>query len=228
MTYFTKLSCVLFLALLFLSVEIKADPIQILTGTASLTLGSRFNLSGSNGTQFIGTSIGGNNFPSMPYGAGSIFNPTTNIFAPYGQSANDFRGVSIINGVSTPVVYGGYQAVPNFSSLIFSSANFQLPSQMLPTFTMSIPFAMQGILIGIVDCTATFPCGQVATNTSVYGAGTANYSFYSQNGSYFLGSANYTFDNNSPTPEPATLILMGTGLAGIIGFARKRRNKQPE
>jgi PEP-CTERM motif len=31
-----------------------------------------------------------------------------------------------------------------------------------------------------------------------------------------------------PTPEPATLFLMGTGIAGIVGYARKRRNKQPE
>jgi hypothetical protein len=30
--------------------------------------------------------------------------------------------------------------------------------------------------------------------------------------------------NASPVPEPATMILLGSGLVGLIGFRRKFRN----
>ena len=33
-------------------------------------------------------------------------------------------------------------------------------------------------------------------------------------------------DDNAPVPEPSTILLVGTGLLGIIGFGRKRFNKK--
>jgi hypothetical protein len=39
------------------------------------------------------------------------------------------------------------------------------------------------------------------------------------------GSATWNIDNvtTSPIPEPASMLLLGTGLVGILGFARKKR-----
>jgi PEP-CTERM motif len=229
MTNFLKFSCVLLLALLIFSVDVRADPIQIVNGTASIRFsGNTFNLNDANGNRYFGTSIGSTG--TLPtYQAGSTFNPVVNLFSTLGYS--DYRG-TYSNGISNfPVVYLGLPGPSSTpaSYLTFSSASFLLPVQTLPTFSMQIPFTMQGLLVAVGDCTSSFPlCNQVLANNSLSGSGTATYNFFSQNGMWQMSGANYSFDNASPTPEPATLILMGTGLAGIIGYARKRRKKQAD
>jgi hypothetical protein len=37
---------------------------------------------------------------------------------------------------------------------------------------------------------------------------------------------NFTYNESAPVPEPSTILLVGTGLLGIIGFGRKRLNKK--
>jgi hypothetical protein len=40
------------------------------------------------------------------------------------------------------------------------------------------------------------------------------------------GGSESFVNNPAPVPEPATILLVGTGLLGIIGFGRKRLNKK--
>jgi len=47
----------------------------------------------------------------------------------------------------------------------------------------------------------------------------------SQEGIYFTSSLRISGGGTDPVPEPATMLLMGTGLAGLLGVGRKKMKK---
>ena len=63
--------------------------------------------------------------------------------------------------------------------------------------------------------------GNGSLEINIWGNTPGNYSFYSYNGSYnvqFTGAGTATA---TLVPEPASLMLLGSGLLGIAGFTRK-------
>ena len=61
------------------------------------------------------------------------------------------------------------------------------------------------------------------------GDGLTNYKAFADNVTIGFGDApatTYNFEPNTTVPEPASFALMGAGLVGVFGFARRRRNSK--
>lgn len=97
----------------------------------------------------------------------------------------------------------------------------------LGSFTVHVPFTFSATFQG---CLTNFPCGPaniVFDTTTFTGQGMAAVEiigFQRADGRHF-SIMNVTYNFADPVPEPATLVLLSTGLAGAAAAARRRRRK---
>jgi len=126
----------------------------------------------------------------------------------------------IINGTeySSPVALAG-------------TFRFDVPTIVLPPpqpsrfgsgleLRLEVPFAFNGQTTGFAatDLDATMPLFHV----DLVGQGTANFIASFDEGKFSPADVEYTF---AATPEPATVGLLGFGLVGLVGRARRRMNR---
>jgi hypothetical protein len=93
------------------------------------------------------------------------------------------------------------------------------------------------VLNGVASTTFNTNCSAGCTSEVIHGAGSfLDYTtpFYSptpvtltmsviNDAGQILGSRTFEFNISEPVPEPATLLLLGSGLAVLSRFRRRRR-----
>lgn len=217
-----------------------ADPVRITSGTVNnLDIkiagnGVTYNFEASNG--FAVTPGSSSAYTYRPGAVPLIGIEAFNRLAVPGSTLNaNYIGTAVINGQSYFTQLGADGGF--YNSMIFTSQQaIALPSTIppLPTtggpaiFTTTVPFSMVGTLQGGTCVNSSIPCVSTPL-VSIYGNGTATYTFTSGgDGLWRLSSYSYEFSSAEPTPEPATLLLFGTGIAGLAGYAAKRRKKKAE
>lgn len=213
----------LVLTLWLLPASVQADPITITGGTLTYSI--------SGGSSFLLTGGG-----LALNGLTSSLNPSVSLLAsgPVSPGQTRLTGGSLDSqdgelGLSNPVTIGGVDYSPGASllALNISSASFTAPIEAASGFIVVAPFVLTaGIVEGYQD---TIGVGDPLFSNLLTGGGTTTLLYLrTPAGDYQLFSQSFTFGQTvsgvsvNSIPEPATVLLLGTGIAGLLGRTRKR------
>lgn len=206
----------------------RAEPVAIQSGSFSYDTGDpdnfwvsgngfRLRWSGFDNPTFSGVVPPSLCYPTAPCTAGSTVDFSTQF---HGLSANVTPNAGTINGVA-------YNSLKLTGDLNFMAPATTFPATSTAFAGVTEPFTFTGHL------TAVDPAGgSTVFDSDLLGGGTAslvtiagcaNANCSSRTPEYGFAGVDYTFTNVSPTPEPATVLLLGSGLIAVI---RRRRRIQ--
>jgi PEP-CTERM motif len=210
--------------------SLRADPILVTSGRFATAVNE------PTGFQFFGVDgffLGGifplvSTFPRLVCSTFTGCAPGTvvNMSTVAGGEPTPFLGLStgaVINGTEFLKPFG----LPPDGPRLLGTFRFAAPVVAVDGFTATTaPFVFNGVVSGFAhdDVDGRAPLFQVALT----GQGTAILSFedFDNNAALSGSSVTYTFAvAPAATPEPTTLVLFGTGVAGLVQRARSKRRR---
>jgi PEP-CTERM motif len=171
-------------------------------------------------------------------GNGVIWDDSSNLY--WMQDLSIFANQDYSTQLSNISTYGGstgadwYMASGLEISTLWSYSKEEITSMFTPTYMSGVPsnertyykgrYNEEDILsVGHLVASIEGGIGRlIKSNLGVSGRGYFDNVTYSSIGAWVV----YEGSNPSPTPEPATMLLFGTGLAGLVGSRIRKKKKQ--
>ena len=226
----TKIIVKSFLALFIFTLllnpsETHADAVMVTNGSLSVAGPSAGPLFAFAGHNLAVSNRGGN--PGLtaatfcsPCRAGS----TVSLLSRFAGELTLGNGPAVVAGTSYPQLY--YTGTIEFRGAV------QVPFVELSVVEISAPFEFDGLLGGYTSNPFVSNPGDPIFSSMLRGNGmaTLHLSSYFDKGLdrrlFSFQSITYNFQPNAPVPEPATLLLLGTGLAGVTARYWRRTGKR--